>query len=95
MSKMQAILSTRAINLLCKLFSEYRSGALTKPTLDDLRDELGADRLFGDEDQRLSDGPQLGFADFTPSFNWRFFSFDRRRFQVCNLCCFRCFAHRD
>ena len=43
MSKMQAILSTRAINLLCKLFSEYRSGALTKPTLDDLRDELGAE----------------------------------------------------
>jgi hypothetical protein len=43
MSKMRAILTNRAINLLCKLFSEYRSGASTKPTLNDLRDELGAE----------------------------------------------------
>jgi len=40
-TKMRTILSNEAVNLLCKLFSNYRAGDPTKPTLDELRRELG------------------------------------------------------
>ena len=41
MTKMRTMLSSKAVNILCKLFSQYRSGEPTKPTLDELRIELG------------------------------------------------------
>lgn len=41
MTKMQTIISNDAVNILCKLFSEYRACEPTKTTLDELREELG------------------------------------------------------